>query len=150
MTYRSPATRWMAACFASFSLLMVGIEIGALAGAYKKSGTVEGSVLGIVAVLLGLAVMAWSIFGVGFMAFDVEGGVVVQNWIRRVKLPWGDIASFQYMDHQQAELSLREQMNTSALVPYVVTKSGEHIAHGGFKLDASRSTAKSGESTGQA
>ena len=36
------------------------------------------------------------------------------------------------MDHQQAELSLREQMNTSALVPYVVTKSGEHIAHGGL------------------
>jgi hypothetical protein len=77
--------------------------------------------------------MGWSIFGVGFSGVRiVDGGVVVQNWIRRIKLPWEDIASFQYMDHQQRELSLREQINTPTLVPYVVTKSGKHIALGGL------------------
>jgi hypothetical protein len=128
VTYRSTATRWVAAYLAGMYLLIFGAGIGALVGAFKASGTVEGTVLGIVAILLGLAGVAWSIFVVRFMGVRlVDGGVVVQNWVRRVKLPWDDIASFQYMDRQQRELSIREKLNTPKLQPYVMLESGRHV-----------------------
>lgn len=128
MTYRSTATRSVAAYLAGMYLLIFGGGVGALVGAFKASGTVEGTVLGIIAVLLGIAGVAWSIFVVGFMGVRlVDGGVVVQNWVRRVKLPWGDISSFQFMDRQQRELSVREKLNTPKLQPYVLLRNGRHI-----------------------
>jgi hypothetical protein len=109
VTYRSTATRWLAAILAAFFFVFLGIRVGALAGAYKESHTIEGTVIGLLAVAVGLLGLTWCILAVGFMGVRlVEGGVVVQNWVRRVKVPWEHISSFRYMDHQQAELSLRE------------------------------------------
>jgi hypothetical protein len=130
--YRSSATAPVATYLAILFLVIVGMGVGILAGAYPVSRTTGGKVLGALSILYGLMGLAWAILRVRRMGVVVsDQGVLLRNWVRSTRSKWQDIACFEFGDQLKSP-SLRESLGTPELQPYAVMKTGKHVSLAGL------------------